>query len=122
MLQCWYLSAAAEAGVALLRFLAPGGTVTREHGLAHRCTTIGRGFGNVVPIPDDRAASLRHAVIKRTPYGYLLEDQGSANGTWVNGTRIDERHLRDGDEIRIGRSIIQFSTDSPSTTESGRST
>ena len=94
--------------MAVLRFYKRDGTMLREHGLAHRVTTIGRGLGNVVPLPDDRATSLRHASIERTPFGYLVRDAGSSNGTWVNGEKIEECHIRDGDEIRIGRTVIRF--------------
>ncbi len=80
----------------------------REHGLAHPVTTIGRGLGNTVPIPDDRATSLRHAVVERTASGYLLRDANSANGTFLNDTRINEQHLHNGDQIRIGRTLLLF--------------
>ncbi|MFN9740981.1 MAG: FHA domain-containing protein, partial [Acidobacteriota bacterium] len=42
-----------------------------------------------------------HAVIRRESNGFLIEDR-SRNGTWVNGIRVRERLLRDGDQLRIG--------------------
>jgi ABC-type multidrug transport system ATPase subunit/pSer/pThr/pTyr-binding forkhead associated (FHA) protein len=48
--------------------------------------------------------SRRHAVLTRSPQGqYLLQDNNSANGTFVNGQRIHQRVLlQEGDTIQIG--------------------
>lgn len=62
--------------------------------------TIGRTPGNTIAI-DNAGVSRRHAVIRVKGDKVVLEDLGSANGTFVRGQRIEEYELRDGDEIAI---------------------
>jgi pSer/pThr/pTyr-binding forkhead associated (FHA) protein len=62
--------------------------------------TIGRNPGNDVLI-DNVGVSRRHAVIKVIAGRVLVEDLGSANGTFVNGQRITTHELQDGDEILV---------------------
>lgn len=62
--------------------------------------TIGRTPGNTIII-DNAGVSRRHAVIRVKGDKVVLEDLGSANGTFVRGQRIEEYELRDGDEIAI---------------------
>ena len=60
-------------------------------------------------LADDREMSRRHARVHRDAEGGLfVEDQQSANGTFVNGIRIDApQPLRDGDELRIGSTVFE---------------
>ncbi|HEX9766202.1 MAG TPA: FHA domain-containing protein [Nitriliruptorales bacterium] len=54
---------------------------------------------------DDRAASRRHAELRRTADGWELVDLGSTNGTSLNGALIavgEARPLHDGDRINLG--------------------
>lgn len=62
--------------------------------------TIGRTPGNSIMI-DNAGVSRRHAVIRVVGDNAILEDLGSANGTFVRGQRVEEYTLRDGDEISI---------------------
>lgn len=76
--------------------------------------TLGRGADQVLRIKDTRA-SRAHAVVRRRSKGregWELEDQGSANGTELNGHRIPDGRvapLRDGDRIGIGSAVIVYS-------------
>ena len=57
----------------------------------------------------DRSVSRRHAEL--TPDGdtWWLRDLQSANGTWINGRRVEERvGLRSGDEITCGETVLRF--------------
>lgn len=63
--------------------------------------TIGRHPTNHVVI-DIATVSAEHAVVEYVGGVYRLTDRGSRNGTYVNGQRITEYHLQDGDIIRIG--------------------
>jgi pSer/pThr/pTyr-binding forkhead associated (FHA) protein len=62
--------------------------------------TIGRNPGNDILI-DNVGVSRRHAVIIVSGERVLIEDLGSANGTFVNGQRITSHELHDGDEILV---------------------
>lgn len=69
--------------------------------------TIGR-LGDRDLVLDDLDVSRRHAEIRRHGTTYRLIDTGSANGTVVNGQRIAEHQLADGDEIRLGGVTMTF--------------
>jgi pSer/pThr/pTyr-binding forkhead associated (FHA) protein len=58
---------------------------------------------------DDAGSSHVHAQITRHGQDLFLRDLGSRNGTWVNGQPITVPHLlRDGDNLRIGRTTLVF--------------
>ena len=56
----------------------------------------------------DKNASRQHATLEREGNGWALVDQGSTNGTLVNGNLIDWTRLRDGDRITIGVTELVF--------------
>jgi DNA-binding NtrC family response regulator len=70
--------------------------------------TLGRDPENHVVVADDFASG-RHARIERKTQGFLLRDLRSRNGTFLNGARIFEAQLSDGDRVRIGNTDMQFS-------------
>lgn len=59
----------------------------------------------------EKGVSRKHAAIVRKEGGSLqIVDRGSPNGTFLNGQRLiahQPRILRDGDEVRLGRLILQ---------------
>jgi pSer/pThr/pTyr-binding forkhead associated (FHA) protein len=56
---------------------------------------------------DDELVSRYHARLHVTADGFVAEDLGSRNGTFVNGERIEGRKpLGDGDKLRIGREVM----------------
>jgi pSer/pThr/pTyr-binding forkhead associated (FHA) protein len=58
---------------------------------------------------EDLAVSRLHASIYRDPGGnYHLRDENSANGTTVNGQRISDHLLQEGDEIQLGQTVLSF--------------
>ncbi len=57
---------------------------------------------------DDEAVSRRHARVTRTPQGALLEDLGSSNGTFVEGTRVNRTQLSSGDRVQLGATVLRF--------------
>lgn len=79
----------------------------REIELENGETVIGRGEGAGLVL-DNPTVSRQHSAINATSQGFVLVDLESANGTWVNGKRIERYLLRDGDEIRMGRVKILF--------------
>ena len=55
---------------------------------------------------DDPTVSRRHARLRRTATGFLVEDLGSVNGTWVNGARIavgQPTPVQSGQTVLLGR-------------------
>jgi pSer/pThr/pTyr-binding forkhead associated (FHA) protein len=77
---------------------------------------IGRGEGNELRI-DDELASREHAVIDckveaNNPElrDWILRDQKSTNGTFVNDRQITVHALVDGDVLRIGKTFLKFFT------------
>lgn len=76
--------------------------------------TIGRDKSRDFVIQDDRASRL-HAVFAIQGGMPVITDQGSSNGTFVNGALVQTQALRDGDVIDIGTVRLQFqsSEDAP---------
>lgn len=70
-------------------------------------TTIGRTAENQIRIADS-GVSRRHAEILLTENGYLVKDLGSPNGTFVNGERITEHLLKQGDRLKMGGQVFMF--------------
>ncbi len=81
---------------------------TAEYPLGSK-TTLGRHPANTLRLAD-REVSKEHAVIELVGNSFVLRDLGSSNGTFVNGRRVKELRLKDGDEISMGNSRLVFST------------
>ena len=65
--------------------------------------SIGRNVNNTIYVEDD-FVSANHAMLTFRGRSWFIEDQGSTNGTYVNGHRIDRPvALSFGDELTIGR-------------------
>jgi pSer/pThr/pTyr-binding forkhead associated (FHA) protein len=79
----------------------------RIHELVDDVTTIGRGLDNILRI-DDGQLSRNHCRIEKVSGDYRLIDPGSSNGTFVNGTRIQQQTLRPGDELKLGGYRLVF--------------
>jgi len=52
--------------------------------------------------------SRNHAVLIEENGTYVVEDQGSLNGTFVNRKRIDRAPLEEGDELQVGKYRMTF--------------
>ncbi|KRC50151.1 MULTISPECIES: FHA domain-containing protein [unclassified Nocardioides] len=57
---------------------------------------------------DDVTVSRRHAVFRRAGDSFTVEDAGSLNGTYVNRDRIEKAHLKDSDEVQVGKYRLVF--------------
>jgi FHA domain len=72
-------------------------------------TTIGRLEESDVALSWDAKVSRQHAELRRLPEGWSLVDEGSSNGSLINGEPVRGRHpLRDGDVLRFGDTIVLF--------------
>lgn len=81
----------------------------RSYEFSRERVVLGRGDANVVL--KDAKVSRRHAEIELIGgYTPVLRDLTSANGTYVNGKRVEESvELKDGDRVRVGDTVIKFS-------------
>lgn len=75
--------------------------------IAESGVTIGRAEDNDVILPDPNV-SRHHASIKWEEGKPVLRDENSTNGTLVNGVRVREKTLVNGDHLRLGLTEIQF--------------
>ncbi len=90
--------------------MAPGSLVLPDGQrivLGEAIVSIGR-LGDCTLVLEDGNVSRHHAEIRPYGTGFRLVDLGSTNGTFVNGERIAERQLRDGDVLRFGGIPIRF--------------
>jgi FHA domain len=86
------------AGMSTLRLVPPvGGPID----IAGDRTLLGRDPGADLVV-NDPSVSRRHALIERRPEGWVVLDQRSANGTFVNNQRIDQAFLQPGSQLRLG--------------------
>ncbi|NWJ45098.1 MAG: FHA domain-containing protein [Chloroflexi bacterium] len=70
--------------------------------------SLGRQSVNDVVISDEQA-SRRHADLEVTANGLLVTDNNSANGTFVNGTRVSSPQLlKPGDTLQIGTTVLKL--------------
>jgi pSer/pThr/pTyr-binding forkhead associated (FHA) protein len=60
---------------------------------------------------DDPNVSRRHAEVRRDGDGWVVSDLGSTNGVKVNGRRVEEAPLAEGDEITLGLAKLFFETE-----------
>lgn len=103
-----------------LLFSGEAGIVMRPpYLLSEPVVQVGRGLdGSGLLLTEDRQVSRLHATLHHTSDGLRIVDEGSRNGTFVNGRRVSARGgatkddgtigdpLADGDVIRIGDSFL----------------
>jgi pSer/pThr/pTyr-binding forkhead associated (FHA) protein len=87
------------------------GQVLKEIFLSQAATTIGRLPDNSVQI-DNLAVSGHHARITWEKDHYIVEDLGSLNGTYVNNERVGKATLKNGDQVKIGKHLVEFKHES----------
>jgi pSer/pThr/pTyr-binding forkhead associated (FHA) protein len=86
--------------------------VLKEVSLTQATTTIGRLPDNGVQI-DNLAVSGHHAKISWDQDHYVVEDLGSLNGTYVNNERVGKATLKHGDQVKIGKHLVEFKHEGP---------
>jgi hypothetical protein len=84
-----------------------GKNASYEVELRHAVTVIGRGTDADIRLTD-QAVSRRHAEIRVANGAVMLNDLQSTNGTTVNGASITTTALADGDEVRVGETVLIF--------------
>lgn len=91
-------------------FLKLDNIVLREYAITDKPLTIGRLSENSIHV-DNLSVSGRHARIVPEDGHYVLYDQDSTNGTYVNGQKVSRAELVSGDTIHVGRHILAFEND-----------
>ena len=69
---------------------------------------IGRSRACTISIRDDERLSRTHCLVRRRHGRWIVTDLNSANGVYVNGRRVSEAELKDGDVIQVGRTLFVF--------------
>ena len=71
-------------------------------------TVVGRDAASGIRLEHDEFVSARHARIEPRPEGAMVDDLGSTNGTFVNGSKLKRAQLaKAGDVIKIGATELQ---------------
>lgn len=86
------------------------GRPTRAYRLLTDAIIIGRIDTADLVLPD-QDVSRKHALVERAEGSWLLSDNGSANGTVVNGVTVEQHRLVDGDVLILGKFTLTFRTD-----------
>jgi two-component system, cell cycle response regulator len=84
-----------------------GDDLGRRYMLARVETIIGRSSKSDIPV-NQESVSRRHAKLSHTGRAVVIRDLESTNGTLVNDERVAEYELRNGDLVKIGRTIFKF--------------
>lgn len=75
--------------------------------LGEEAMHIGRGLAADLHI-DESSVSRRHAILVPHSSGARILDDRSANGTFVNGRRVQQADLQSGDVIVVGRVLLRY--------------
>lgn len=73
----------------------------------HDTFMIGRSEDSHFCLPQDRYFSRHHCILEIAPPQCFLRDLGSLNGTFVNGVKVETAHLKNGDRIQGGETILE---------------
>ena len=96
------------------------GEVLQDYSLDKYEMSIGRAPNSDILLSKDKLTSRRHATIHFENGEYMLRDERSANGTFVNGQQLEEmtpRPLKDGDHVGIGEHELVFHAYRPASSE-----
>lgn len=75
--------------------------------LGEQVLSIGRNPECNIVLADPNV-SRNHAEIRPSGNGYVMVDLGSTNGSRVNGVRVGQAELADGDEVAFGNTRVRF--------------
>jgi pSer/pThr/pTyr-binding forkhead associated (FHA) protein len=99
-----------SANPLLLRFKLLNGKI-HEIQLTNKTVTLGRSSKSDIPISDERVSRI-HCRISFWQKRYYVRDLNSKNGTYVNHKKIDVIRLNTGDQIQVGNTKINVTSNS----------
>lgn len=97
-----------STGVSIARLTGISGPYAGQSFQLSASTTIGREPGRDVQLTLDSTVSRRHARIENEGGTFVVYDEGSSNGTLVNGVRVSRQPLAPGDTVAFGSSVFRF--------------
>ena len=86
---------------------------TEGEGAPHRITlekpklVIGRSEAADIRLASERA-SRQHAILSRRQEDYVIQDNDSRNGVFLNGVKVYSAILRDGDVLQVANSVFTY--------------
>ncbi len=95
--------------VAYLKLLGPEKDEEQVYEINSDETVVGRSSDADFRL-NDHYVSRHHARIVRSDGKYQIFDLNSTHGTFINGQRVEDQALRDGDQVRLGRKELLFGT------------
>ncbi len=84
-----------------------GEDIGRRYELGTKEVSIGRADSSTICVNTDQV-SRRHATIQFVLGKYYLVDNRSTNGTFVNEQKVERAKLLDGDQIRVGKTVLKY--------------
>jgi diguanylate cyclase (GGDEF)-like protein len=84
-----------------------GDDMGRRYELGLTEISIGRADTCTICVPSDQV-SRKHATVQHILGRYYLVDNGSTNGTFINEQRLERAKLQDGDQIRVGKTVLKY--------------
>ena len=72
--------------------------------------SLGRDRNMQIPLRDANV-SRSHAELIYDNGRWILRDLGSTNGSFINGQRVGQMELKDGDIIELGVTVLEFRED-----------
>lgn len=84
-----------------------GDNMGRRYELGHLEVSIGRADNCTICVPTDQV-SRKHATIQGILGKYYIVDNRSTNGTFVNEQKVERAKLADGDQIRVGKTVLKY--------------
>ena len=79
----------------------------RRYELGLQEVSIGRAETCTICVATDQV-SRKHATVQAILGKYYLVDNGSTNGTFINEQKVDRAKLQDGDQIRMGKTVLKY--------------
>jgi hypothetical protein len=88
--------------------LLTGPLAGKEFALYRNPTTVGSSPKSDIYLFKDSEVEPSHALLHQVGEHWEIEDQGAGAGTQVNGIGVRRRTLVDGDQIKIGKTVVRF--------------
>ena len=99
-------------GVLVMLRVIEGAEPGRGYQVASVPVTLGRDAISGISLPDPKM-SRQHAALAMQGSDFVIKDLGSTNGTFVNDKRVKEAVLMNGDQVRLGNTVLEFILSQP---------